>query len=117
CCPGMVGQRETWVGLTDDFGPLQNSVDHEQEDRAADGEQSAAQVEAGNIPEAEEVTADVAADKRAGDAEQDGDDEPAWAYPRHQQLRKEARHKSQHDPGKDSHNIPSDWRRSRSPPM
>ena len=70
--------------------PQQHAVDPEQDHHADDGADEAAEVEHGVVADAEHLGEDEEADDRAGEAEQDGGEEPHRVLAGHQQAADEA---------------------------
>src|ERR1051325_794067 len=80
-------------------------MEEQQQDGAADGQGEAADapvVRAGASPQR---ASDEAADDRAGDPEQDGDDEPAGIFPGHKQLGDAAGDRAEDDPSDDGSHV------------
>jgi hypothetical protein len=59
---------------------FQQSIDDQEDDGADGGDENSTEVERLNLPEPDEA-AQKTADDRAGDADEDRNDNPAWSFP------------------------------------
>ena len=80
----------------------EDPVSDEQEDRSDGCDEDAADVERLDFPESDEGS-EKATDHAAGDADEDGDENPARVFARHDELRECAGHETEKDPGDDVH--------------
>ena len=80
----------------------QQSINDQEDDGADGGDENSTEVERLNLPEADEG-AQKTADDRAGDADEDRNDNPAWVLPGHDKLCDSSGNEAPKDPGENAY--------------
>src|SRR5438445_4530966 len=86
-------------------GALDPNVEQEQQERRADGDQEAAEVELVGVRDIEDVGGDEATDEGAGDAQQHRPEQPDRLAAAEEQSRDGADYDPPDEPGEDSHGM------------
>ena len=89
-----------WSGRLRSFS--QQSINDQEEDGADGGDENPTEVKRLDLAETYEA-AQKTADDRAGDADKDRDDNPAWVLPGHYELCDSPGNEAQKDPGENTH--------------